>query len=220
MKKDRRTLSFDKNDYDLLEIVNAILLRSKDPGQTSNLFDPCLHPRGIKEMAAPKSSRIAYAMVELLGTLEKGTAQDRTLALRVMIAETLHASDQKLQRNVARVLLETMKALIRAHGDEDRQLALAHDFHKACSGKPRVIRKLLHEMPGVTLQDNPDVNLYPMPKYAEGKDDVFVGRIRRDHSQENGLNMWVVSDNLRKGAATNTVQIAELLMAFVEKTAV
>ena len=96
-------------------------------------------------MAAPKSSRIAYAMVELLGTLEKGTAQDRTLALRVMIAETLHASDQKLQRNVARVLLETMKALIRAHGDEDRQLALAHDFHKACSGKPRVIRKLLHE---------------------------------------------------------------------------
>ncbi len=82
------------------------------------------------------------------------------------------------------------------------------------------IRKLLHEMPGVTLQDNPDVNLYPMPKYAEGKDDVFVGRIRRDHSQENGLNMWVVSDNLRKGAATNTVQIAELLLAFVEKTAV
>lgn len=79
------------------------------------------------------------------------------------------------------------------------------------------IRQLLHEMPGVTLQDNTDVNLYPMPKYAEGKDDVFVGRIRRDMSQENGLNMWVVSDNLRKGAATNTVQIAELLLAFVEK---
>jgi aspartate-semialdehyde dehydrogenase len=82
------------------------------------------------------------------------------------------------------------------------------------------VRKLLHEMPGVTLQDNPDVNLYPMPRYAEGKDDVFVGRIRRDMSQENGLNMWVVADNLRKGAATNTVQIAEMMMAFVEKAAV
>lgn len=82
------------------------------------------------------------------------------------------------------------------------------------------VRKLLHDMPGVTLQDNTDVNLYPMPKYAEGKDDVFVGRIRRDMSQENGLNMWVVADNLRKGAATNTVQIAEMMMTFVEKTTV
>ena len=74
------------------------------------------------------------------------------------------------------------------------------------------VRQLLHEMPGVSVQDNPDVNIYPMPIYAEGKDDVFVGRIRRDFSQENTLNMWVVSDNLRKGAATNTVQIAEYLI--------
>ena len=73
------------------------------------------------------------------------------------------------------------------------------------------IRKLLSETTGVTVQDNPDTNTYPMPIYAEGKDDVFVGRIRRDHSQENSLNMWVVSDNLRKGAATNAVQIAEYL---------
>ena len=75
------------------------------------------------------------------------------------------------------------------------------------------IPKLLNETEGVTVQDNPDTNTYPMPIYAEGKNDVFVGRIRRDHSQENTLNMWVVSDNLRKGAATNAVQIAEYLMA-------
>lgn len=75
------------------------------------------------------------------------------------------------------------------------------------------IPKILHETAGVTVQDNPDTNTYPMPIYAEGKNDVFVGRIRRDHSQENTLNMWVVSDNLRKGAATNAVQIAEYLMA-------
>lgn len=74
------------------------------------------------------------------------------------------------------------------------------------------VRKLLSETDGVTVQDNPDTNTYPMPIYAEGKNDVFVGRIRRDHSQENTLNMWVVSDNLRKGAATNAVQIGEYLI--------
>ncbi|MDA7558878.1 aspartate-semialdehyde dehydrogenase [Flavobacteriaceae bacterium] len=73
------------------------------------------------------------------------------------------------------------------------------------------VRKLLNNTDGVTVQDNPDVNIYPMPIFANGKDDVFVGRIRRDESQPNSLNMWVVSDNLRKGAATNAVQIAEYL---------
>lgn len=74
------------------------------------------------------------------------------------------------------------------------------------------VRKILNESPGITLQDNTDSNIYPMPKYAEGKNDVFVGRIRRDYSQPNSLNLWIVSDNLRKGAATNTVQIAEKLL--------
>jgi len=73
------------------------------------------------------------------------------------------------------------------------------------------IRQLLNDAQGVTVQDNPDVNVYPMPIYANGKDDVFVGRIRRDESQPNSLNMWIVSDNLRKGAATNAIQIAEYL---------
>ena len=74
------------------------------------------------------------------------------------------------------------------------------------------IRQLLHNSPGVIVQDNPETNTYPMPIYAEGKDDVFVGRIRQDFSQENAFNLWIVSDNLRKGAATNTVQIAEYLI--------
>ncbi|MCG2429782.1 aspartate-semialdehyde dehydrogenase [Aequorivita xiaoshiensis] len=75
------------------------------------------------------------------------------------------------------------------------------------------VRKMLHETPGVTLQDNIDTNIYPMPIYAHDKDEVFVGRIRRDETQENTINMWIVSDNLRKGAATNTIQIAEYLVA-------
>ncbi len=74
------------------------------------------------------------------------------------------------------------------------------------------VRELLHNTEGVVVQDNLDTNTYPMPIYAHGKDDVFVGRIRRDESQANSLNMWVVSDNLRKGAATNTIQIAEYLI--------
>ena len=74
------------------------------------------------------------------------------------------------------------------------------------------VRKLLHETPGVVVQDNTDTNTYPMPIFAHEKDDVFVGRIRRDETQPNTLNMWIVADNLRKGAATNTIQIAEYLI--------
>ena len=75
------------------------------------------------------------------------------------------------------------------------------------------VRKILHNTPGIKVQDNTDTFTYPMPMYAEGKDEVFVGRIRRDESQPNTLNMWIVADNLRKGAATNTIQIAEYLVA-------
>jgi len=74
------------------------------------------------------------------------------------------------------------------------------------------VRKILNETPGVTVQDDPSTNTYPMPIYAHDKDDVFVGRIRRDETQRNTLNLWIVSDNLRKGAATNAVQIAEYLV--------
>jgi len=81
------------------------------------------------------------------------------------------------------------------------------EFNKAYD--INALKQKLKTFPGVVVQDNPAMNVYPMPLYAEGKDDVFVGRIRRDFSQENTLNMWVVADNLRKGAATNAVQIAE-----------
>lgn len=75
------------------------------------------------------------------------------------------------------------------------------------------VRALLQETEGIMVQDNLDTNTYPMPLYAQNKNEVFVGRIRRDESQENSLNLWIVADNLRKGAATNTIQIAEYLVA-------
>lgn len=88
---------------------------------------------------------------------------------------------------------------------ESVNIELLHDFHESD------IKELLSNTSGVVVVDNPAMNGYPMPIDAEGKDEVFVGRIRRDYSQPNTLNCWIVSDNLRKGAATNAVQIANLL---------
>jgi aspartate-semialdehyde dehydrogenase len=75
------------------------------------------------------------------------------------------------------------------------------------------VKSILRESPGIMVQDDVKLNTYPMPRMAHGRDEVFVGRIRRDESIANGLNMWVVADNLRKGAATNAIQIAEHLLA-------
>ena len=75
------------------------------------------------------------------------------------------------------------------------------------------LRSVLSDTPGITILDDTNTFSYPMPKYAQGKNDVFVGRIRKDESQANTLNLWIVADNLRKGAATNAVQIAKLLIS-------
>jgi aspartate-semialdehyde dehydrogenase len=77
--------------------------------------------------------------------------------------------------------------------------------------EPDEVRKILTACPGIIVQDDPGKNLYPMPAFSRGLDEVFVGRIRRDESVQNGLNLWITADNLRKGAATNAVQIAELM---------
>ena len=79
------------------------------------------------------------------------------------------------------------------------------------------LRDLLSNSPGITVIDDPANNQYPMPIDCDGKDQVFVGRIRRDESLDNGVNLWVVADNIRKGAATNTVQIAEKLIEYWQK---
>lgn len=91
---------------------------------------------------------------------------------------------------------------------ESANIELVKDFTDEAE-----LRAVLSEMPGVVVQDDVANNSYPMPLYAEGKDEVFVGRIRRDPSQPRTFNCWIVSDNLRKGAATNAVQIAELMVA-------
>lgn len=83
------------------------------------------------------------------------------------------------------------------------------EFEKKCS--PDDVREILRNAPGVIVQDDPKNNIYPMPVHAHEKDDVFVGRIRKDETVKNGINLWIVADNLRKGAATNAVQVMEAL---------
>ncbi len=142
-KKSR--LYYDEDDYRLLEIVNKILSRGKNPSMLRRLFDPGLHPRGVKELAAPRSLRIASAMIDLLDTFEHGNASERIAALRAVRAESLHESSNTLRLNLARVLMQIMKEIVRAGGDQERQLAQAHDFRAASSGNPRLIRRLLRE---------------------------------------------------------------------------
>lgn len=104
-----------------------------------------------------------------------------------------------------KVTATTVRVPVRGGHSESVNIELKNDFHESD------IKELLSNQSGVVVIDNPSMNGYPMPMDAEGRDEVFVGRIRRDYSQPNTLNCWIVSDNLRKGAATNAVQIAKLL---------
>ncbi|MFA6451501.1 MAG: hypothetical protein WCX65_18660 [bacterium] len=143
MEKKVSKILFDQQDHDLLTIVNDILNRDKSHKDMKNLLVPYLHPHGIKEMAAFKELRIAYAAIHLLNTLEFGAAQDRLGALRSLRDEVLFGAQRSLRRNTARALLQVMKEILRAGNDYDKQLELAHDFRAATTGKPRVIRELL-----------------------------------------------------------------------------
>jgi len=134
---------FDHRDYDLLGIVNDVLNRKTSLIYLKNLLYPYMHPRGIKEMAASRGLRMAYAAVHLLESLEVGKARDRLTALRCLRDEVMCSGSGPMQNNTARVLLVIMKDLVRIRDDKLRQLQLAHDFCNATSGKPRVIRALL-----------------------------------------------------------------------------
>ncbi len=105
-----------------------------------------------------------------------------------------------------RVTATTVRIPVMGGHSESVNIEFENDYDLA------ELRQLLGEAPGVVVQDDPSKQIYPMPLWAHEKDDVFVGRIRRDETQPNTVNMWIVSDNLRKGAATNAVQIAEYLM--------
>lgn len=155
---------------------------------------------GIKGEAPKKFPHpIAYNLIPHIDVfLENGYTKEEMK----MINETkkiMHRPDLKITATTVRV------PVFYGHSE-----SINIEFEK--SFDINEVKETLKNSKGIVLMDDVNNNVYPMPILAEGKDEVFVGRIRRDESVENGINMWVVADNIRKGAATNAVQIAELLI--------
>ncbi len=119
-----------------------------------------------------------------------------------MVLET----NKIMQDDSIRVTATTVRIPVIGGHSESVNVEFEHEFEVAD------VKQLLSESDGIVLQDNPAEQLYPMPLWAHDRDEVFVGRIRRDETQPKTLNMWIVSDNLRKGAATNAIQIAEYML--------
>lgn len=119
----------------------------------------------------------------------------------------VHETKKIMRDDSIRVTSTTVRIPVMGGHSESVNVEFAHDFDL------NEVKELLKSAPGVVLVDDPSAQEYPMPKDAHERDEVFVGRLRRDETQPNTLNMWIVSDNLRKGAATNAVQIAEYLVS-------
>jgi len=134
---------FDKGDYQLLQIVEDVLEGGSESKTLRSLLVEHMHPHGIKEMAASRGIRIAYATVSLLGSFEKGLAGDRLKALRSLRDEVLLSSNTYYQKNTARVLFQIMKELVRCRNNELHQLKLAHDFRIVSTGSPLKVRSEL-----------------------------------------------------------------------------
>jgi len=144
MKNRPASIFFDKNDYQLLRIVDDVLKRGSQSRTLRSLLVEHMHPHGIKKMAAPRGLRIAYAITSLLGSFEKGKASDRLKALHSLRDEVfLSSTTTFFQKNTARVLLEIMKDLLRTRDNKLRQLRLAHDFRMVSGGNPRRVRATL-----------------------------------------------------------------------------
>jgi hypothetical protein len=134
---------FDRRDHELIRIINDVSVRKRDLDYIRKQYYGYFHPHGIKEMVESRSLRIAYAMVHLLTSLEIGAMDDRLAALRALRVEVLDTAEGPLPKNTARVLMQIIKEVVRARGNPQRQLELAHDFRITATGKPRQVRKQL-----------------------------------------------------------------------------
>ncbi len=136
----KNSLFFDKQDTIFLKSVNESIECNKG---LANHYQQEIHPSGIIDMCISREIRIATAVVSLIDRLQTNNVDERLIALKNLHNEVLLTSRTKFRRNTARVLIEVMKEIIRAYGDEEKQLQLAHDFRIAATGKPTIVRKLL-----------------------------------------------------------------------------
>ena len=145
------------------------------------------------------SQTIQFNIFPHIGSFNKDGSTTEEMKMVHETHKILHDNKIKISATTVRV------PVLNGHSE-----AIYLETQKSIS--PEQVRALLRKAPGIILMDDPQNNIYPMPIHCDGKDEVFIGRIRRDSAVKNGLWLWVVSDNLRKGAATNAVQIAELLI--------
>ena len=143
---------FDKQDRELLRMINETIDHGSTDESEYRVFDANLHPHGILELTTTHEFRMAHAVVNLLGNLEAGKAEDRLFALRTLHDEVLHSARSSFRYNTGRVLIQIMKEIVRARADECRQLKLVRDFRRAATGNPRLVRlflerNMLLEMP-------------------------------------------------------------------------
>ncbi|MFC1812644.1 hypothetical protein ACFL03_08120 [Thermodesulfobacteriota bacterium] len=143
MKNNVSRFLFDKRDHELIRIVNDVLRGKNSTKYARRFYYPYFHSHGIKEMTETRGFRIAYSIAHLLSSLEVGGMEDRVNALRSLRSEILDTAEGPMPKNTARVLMQIMKDLVRAHGDYRKQLQLAHDFRTTASGKPRIVRRQL-----------------------------------------------------------------------------
>ena len=137
-------LLFDDQDLELVEMVNDFAGASKKRQRARRLFNTYLHPRGINELSASRQRRIAYAVMQLLDSLEGDWAEDRLVALRALRQELIEGGGESMPRNTGRALLETMKHLVReAHGNSWHQVEIAHQFFATTAGRPSTVRRQL-----------------------------------------------------------------------------
>jgi len=139
-------LYFDRQDRELLKMINDIIDNGPSSDLEHKIFKTSLHPHGILNLTTTHEYRMAQAVINLLGSLNKvGSAEDRLAALRTLHDEVLHSAQTTFRYNTGRVLIQIMKAIIRSRNDEFAQLKLIHNFRKAASGNPRIVREFLNK---------------------------------------------------------------------------
>jgi aspartate-semialdehyde dehydrogenase len=220
--------------------INASILTAQDhiianPNCSTIQLVMVLHPLhqkyGVKRVVVSTYQSVTGTGKEAVEQLEreiKGIEGDKVYPYQIFKNAMPHCDsfeDNGYTKEEMKLTNETMKILqdhtiavsatavrvpVQGGHSESVNIECLHDFELTD------VKSLLSQTDGVTLQDDSLNNQYPMPLFSEGKDEVFVGRIRRDFSQKNTLNLWIVADNLRKGAATNAVQIAEYIVRFLQ----